>query len=102
MAKIYDLTSMLESTKSSIKIGEKNYEITNAFSDILKLEGLSHKKDTMTTEEFMMEFFTIAFGADNAKEILNAGYSKDMVMKFIDCIQESISEESIVEDGQNP
>jgi hypothetical protein len=95
--KVIDLSGMLISEKTQIKIGEKNYEVTNSFSDILRLDDLNIKRETMSTRDFIMEFFEIAFGKKASKEIMEAGYTQELIMAIIEAIQKAISDESITD-----
>ena len=98
MAKNYDLTSQLESKKSTITIGKKKYEITNGFIDYFKMDELREVKDTMSIRGFITEFFNIAVGEKAAHEVLSAIYSKDMSLAISVAIQGSMDEEAVEKD----
>ena len=102
MAKVFDLSDLLDSKRSIAKLGDIEYEISNAFDDILKLDELSEKKSEMTTREFMVEFLTIAFGKAATKDILSKGYTMRIIMSLINTVEKAITEESIIEDSQHP
>lgn len=102
MAKVFDLSDLLDSKKSVAKLGDIEYEISNAFDDILKLDELSEKKREMSTRAFITEFLTIAFGKAATKEILSKGYTMKIIMGLIDTVEKAIAEESIIADSQNP
>ena len=89
MAKIYDLSSYLEEKKSTVKVGDREYEISDGFNDLLKIDSLAERRDEMQTHEFVSEFLRISLGEDAANELLSKNYPVKFYLKLMECIQET-------------
>ena len=87
-AKVYDLSSYLQEEKSTIKIGEEVFQISDGFNDLLKIDALSNRKDELGTTEFVKEFLKIALGEEAGNRLLARNYSVKIYMKIMNCIQE--------------
>lgn len=92
MAKVYDLTEMLEEPKSTIKLGTDEYEIDNGFVTALELNDLSNKKDQMDDVEFVKQFLTTALGNEQYKKIIAKRYSTKVMLKVVESIADAMSE----------
>jgi len=66
MAKTIDISSKLDNSKPSIKIGEKTYEVNNSLETMMRLEELVSGISDIGTIEKML---TIALGKEAVKEI---------------------------------
>lgn len=89
MAKVYDLSSYLEEEKSTIKVGEKEYEISDGFNNLLKIDALAERKDDMSTGDFIKEFLTISLGTEATNELLSMNYPTKFYAKLMNSIQDS-------------
>lgn len=90
-AKVYDLSAYLEEKKSTIKLGEDEFEISDGFNDLLKIDALSNQREGMSSSQFVREFLCIALGKDNAEYLMAKNYKVKVYTKIIESIQDSIS-----------
>ena len=90
-AKVFDLSSYLEEQKATIKLGEKTYEVSDGFNDLLKIDALSNRREEMEGTEFIQEFLKISLGEEAANELLAKNYSFKVYAKIMDCIQQVYS-----------
>lgn len=91
--KMFDLSSYLEESKSKITIGEEEYEISNGFNDLLKIDALAARREQLGTAEFIKEFLVIALGKEGAEKLINKNYSTKLYLKIMDCIQSVYSDD---------
>lgn len=94
MAKVYDLSSYLEEKKSTIKLGADEYEISDGFNDLLKIDALSSQRDEMSSTEFIKKFLEISLGKESAEKLIAKNYKAHVYMKIMDSIQDAISGDS--------
>ena len=87
-AKVYDLSSYLQEEKSTIKIGEEVFQISDGFNDLLKIDALSNRKDELGTTEFVKELLKISLGEEAGNKLLERNYPVKIYMKIMSCIQE--------------
>lgn len=99
-AKVYDLSAYLEEKKSTIKLGEDEYEISDGFNDLLKIDALSAQREEMGNMEFVKKFLAIALGEENAAKLIAKNYKSHVYMKIMDSVQDAISGDS-QEDASN-
>lgn len=88
MAKVFDLSSYLEEKKSTIKLGEEEFEINEGFNDLLKIDALSNRRDEMESTEFVTEFLKIALGEEAAETLIERNYKSSVYLKIMNCIEE--------------
>lgn len=102
-AKMFNLSEYLEEKKSSIKLGDEEFEISDGFNDLLKIDALSEQKETMSTTEFVKEFLAVALGEENATKLLGRNYSTKLYIQVMHCIEEVYSgvSESEKEDAKS-
>lgn len=89
-AKVYDLSAYLEEKNATIKLGEDVYEISDGFNDLLKIDALSNRRESMDNVDFIREFLTIALGKEAAEALITKNYKTKVYMKIIECIQDSL------------
>lgn len=94
MGKVFDLSSYLEEKKSSIKIGDDEFEINDGFNDLLKIDALSNRKEELESTEFVGEFLKIALGEENADKLIKRNYRISVYVKIMNCIEEVFSGEA--------
>lgn len=97
-AKVFDLSNYLEEKKSTIKLGEKEYEISDGFNDLLKIDALSNRRDELSSGEFIREFLTVSLGAEAAEELIAKNYRSIVYTKIIESIEKTYSGD---EEGSN-
>lgn len=102
MAKVFDLSSILEEKKSVIKLDGKEYEINEGFNDLLKIDALSSQKDTLETTDFIKEFLIITLGAEAAEELIAKNYKFSVYVKIMNCIEEVYSGDAEKEESTAP
>lgn len=90
-AKVFDLSQYLEEKKSVIKFGEEEYEISDGFNDLLKIDALSNSKDAMDSTTFVQEFLKIALGEEAASKLIAKNYKIGVYIKIMNCIEEVYS-----------
>lgn len=91
MAKVYDLSKYLEEEKSKIKFGDEEFEISDGFNDLLKIDALSERREELSSTEFVEEFLNIALGEEATKSLLSRNYKSKVYMKIIESIQDALS-----------
>lgn len=91
--KTFDLSSYLEERKSKIIIGEEEYEVSNGFNDLIKIDALAERREQLTTAEFIKEFLVVALGREGAEKLINKNYSTKLYLKIMDCIQSVYSDD---------
>ena len=101
--KMFNLSEYLEEKRSSIKLGEEEFEISDGFNDLLKIDALSDQKETMTTTDFVKEFLGVALGEETAKMLIGRNYSTKLYIQVMHCIEEVYSgvSESEKEDAKS-
>lgn len=90
-AKVYDLSQYLEEKKSTIKLGNEEFEISDGFNDLLKIDALSNRKDELESTEFVKEFLKIALGEDVAIMLIERNYKVKVYMEIMTCIEKVYS-----------
>ena len=90
-AKVYDLSSYLEEKKSTIKLGDDVYEISDGFNDFLKLDALSSSRDQYTNPQFVKKFLEVSLGSEQAEKLISKNYKLSIYLKIIDSIQDAIA-----------
>lgn len=90
-AKVYDLSAYLEEKNATIKLGEDEYEISDGFNDLLKIDALSNRRDELSNAEFVQEFLTVALGKEAAEKLIAKNYKTKVYMKIIESIQDSLT-----------
>lgn len=90
-AKVFDLSNYLEEKKSLIKIGEEEFEVSDGFNDLLKIDALSNRRDELDTTEFVKEFLRISLGTEAANKLIERNYPVRMYTKIMNCIEEVYS-----------
>lgn len=90
-AKVYDLSSYLEEKKSTIKLGDEVYEISDGFNDLLKIDALSNRRDEIDSTEFVQEFLKISLGEDAANKLISRNYRVQVYMEIMNCIEKVYS-----------
>lgn len=98
-AKVYDLSKYLEEKKSSIKLGDEEYEISDGFNDLLKIDALSNRKDELESTEFVKEFLRIALGTEVADKLIARNYRVNVYMEIMNCIEKVYSGNSDDKEG---
>ena len=98
-AKVYDLSKYLEEQKSTIKLGDDTYEISDGFNDLLKVDALSNKRDEMDPTEFVKEFLRITLGEAQADKLIEKNYKFDIYVKIMNCIEETYSGDADQKEG---
>ena len=99
-AKVYDLSAYLEEKPATIKLGEEEYEISDGFNDLLKIDALSNRKDEMSSTDFVQEFLKIALGEEVATELIARNYKTKIYIRIMNCIEEVYSGISEDEDQE--
>ena len=99
-AKVFNLSEYLEEKKSVIKLGEDEYEVSDGFNDLLKIDALTNQKDDMDNTEFVKEFLKIALGEEQAQKLIAKNYSTKIYIKIMHCIEEVYSDSSGSEDDK--
>ena len=89
-AKVYDLSAYLEEKSATIKLGEDEYEISDGFNDLLKIDALANRREEMSSAEFVREFLTVSLGKEAAEKLINKNYKTKVYMKIIESIQDSL------------
>ena len=82
-ANVYDLSAYLEEKNATIKLGEDEYEISDGFNDLLKIDALANRRDEMSNAEFVHEFLTVSLGKEAAEKLINKNYKTKIYMKII-------------------
>ena len=90
-AKVYDLSAYLEEKAATIKLGEDEYEISDGFNDLLKIDALANRRDEMNNAEFVKEFLTVSLGKEAADKLIAKNYKTKVYMKIIESIQDSLT-----------
>ena len=90
-AKVYDLSQYLEEKKSTIKLGNEEFEISDGFNDLLKIDALSNRKDELESTEFVKEFLKIALGEEVAIMLIERNYKIKVYMEIMECIEKVYS-----------
>ena len=90
-AKVYDLSSYLEEKPAVIKLGEEEFEISDGFNDLLKIDSLSKRKDEYEEVAFVQEFLKIALGEEVATKLIERNYKTKVYIKIMQCIEEVYS-----------
>ena len=90
-AKVYDLSAYLEEKRSTIKLGEDEYEISDGFNDLLKIDALANSREDMGNADFVREFLTVALGKDAAEKLIAKNYKTKIYMQIIESIQDSLT-----------
>ena len=90
MAKVFDLSEMLNEKKSTIKVGDEEFEINDSFATILKLDeiGKAEIKEDLSSVEYIRSFLDVALGEEATEKLVNM----DMPVKFYKKVLESIQE----------
>lgn len=91
MPKVFDLSSYLEEEKAVIKFGEEEFEISDGFNDLLKVDALASRREEMDTTEFIREFLKISLGPEVAEELIKRNYKTKVYIKIMNCIEEVYS-----------
>ena len=91
MAKVYDLSSYLEEEKAVIKFGDEEYEVSDGFNDLLKIDALTNRKEEMETTDFVREFLKISLGKEKAEELISRNYRTKVYIKIMECIEDVYS-----------
>ena len=86
-AKVFDLSSYLKEEKSTIKLGDEIFEISDGFNDLLKIDALSNRREELSTTEFVKEFLRIALGHEAAEQLLSRNYRTKVYMEIMHCIE---------------
>lgn len=97
MAKVFDLTSILEEKKSAIKVGDEEFEICDGFKDMLEIDALANRRNEMGDVEFVKEFLRISLGKKVANMLIERNYRFAFYVKLMDCIEETLTGDN--EDG---
>lgn len=97
--KVFDLSSYLEEKKSTIKLGDEEFEISDGFNDLLKIDALSSRRGEMSSPEFVKEFLGIALGEESAKELLDRNYSHKFYVEVMNCIEKVYSGDDSDQEG---
>lgn len=100
-AKVYDLSAYLEEKKAVIKLGEDEYEISDGFNDLLKIDALASRRDEISNSEFVSEFLSISLGKEAAEKLIAKNYKTKIYMKIIESIQNAISGDEEQEDASS-
>lgn len=90
-AKVYDLSAYLEEKAATIKLGEDEYEISDGFNDLLKIDALANRRGEMNNAEFVKEFLTVSLGKEAADNLIAKNYKIKVYMKIIESIQNSLT-----------
>ena len=98
-AKVFDLSSYLEEKRSTIKLGDQEFEISDGFNDLLKIDALSNRRDEMSSPEFVKEFLNIALGEESAKELLGRNYKVSFYVEVMNCIEKVYSGDDSDQEG---
>lgn len=91
MAKVYDLSAYLEEKAATIRLGDEEFEISDGFNDLLKIDALSNRRDELETSEFVKEFLRIALGEEAAEKLFERNYKFKIYIKIMNCIEEVYS-----------
>lgn len=86
-AKVYDLSAYLEEKPATIKLGNEEFEISDGFNDLLKIDALTQRRDELGSAEFVTEFIKIALGEEAAEKLFARNYKTKIYMKIMDCIE---------------
>lgn len=86
--RVYDLTEELSSEKSTIKVNDKEYEISDGFKTVMELDKL-FKEDTADST-FVEKFLTITLGKVAAKELLALNLKMSSYKRIIKIIGDEI------------
>lgn len=87
-AKVFDLSSYLEEKKSVIKLGNEEYEVSDGFNDLLKIDALSNRREELDGTEFVQEFMKIALGEEAATKLIERNYKFKVYVKIMECIEQ--------------
>lgn len=90
-AKVYDLSAYLEEKAATIKLGDEEFEISDGFNDLLKIDALSKRRDEIDSMDFVKEFLNIALGKEAATKLIERNYKTKVYMKIMSCIEEVYS-----------
>lgn len=90
-AKVYDLSSYLEEKPAVIKLGEEEFEISDGFNDLLKIDALTQRREELESTAFVKEFLKIALGEEAAANLIARNYKTKVYLKIMDCIEEVYS-----------
>lgn len=102
MAKVVDLSKLLDGGNPKVVLKGKSYEINIGLKSVLLLDDLASKREKMKQSEFLKEFLNIAFGKEPTKELLDADYPMKVYLGLIEAVKEALDEESIVsQDSKN-
>ena len=91
MSKVYDLSSYLEEKAATIKLGDEEFEISDGFNDMLKIDALSNRREEMGSTEFVQEFLRIALGEDAANRLIEKNYRTKVYIEIMNCINDAYS-----------
>lgn len=89
MSKVYDLSSYLEEKAATIKLGDEEFEISDGFNDMLKIDALSNRREEMGSTEFVQEFLRIALGEDAANRLIEKNYRTKVYVEIMNCINDA-------------
>ena len=92
--KAFDLSSYLEEKKSTIKLGDEVFEVSDGFNDLLKIDALANRKSELESADFIKEFLTISLGEDAATKLIERNYPIKLYIKVMNCIEEIYSGDS--------
>ena len=98
-AKVFDLSSYLEEKKAIIKLGEEEFEISDGFNDLLKIDALSNRRDELSSSEFVREFLSISLGLEAADKLISRNYKIKIYTEIINCIQKVYSGDEDEQEG---
>lgn len=86
-AKVFDLSSYLEEKKAIIKLGDEEFEVSDGFNDLLKIDALSKSRAEMEPQQFIQEFLKISLGEEAAQELIARNYRTFVYSKIMQCIE---------------